>query len=300
MRRLASALVALVLAPTLVACSDGGQDARVVVTTNILGDLVQEIVGDQVEVEVLMEPDADPHSFEVSAAQAGEMERADLLVSNGLGLEEGLAQHLESAEAAGASLVEAGDAVDVIEYASADASGPDPHWWTDPAQTVAVVEQLEEAIATSVDGIDTEQLAADAEAYRDRLAKLDADMTRRFDALGPDRRVLVTNHHVFGYLAQRFDFEIVGAVVPGGSTLAAPSARDLESLATAVAEAGVPTIFAESSQPDRLVQVLADEAGVEVDVEELFTESLTRPGGGASTYLELMTTNTDRITRSLQ
>jgi zinc/manganese transport system substrate-binding protein len=88
-------------------------------------------------------------------------------------------------------------------------------------------------------------------------------------------------------------------VVPGGTTLAAPSAADLRDLSTAIEEAGVPTIFAESSQPDRLVQVLASEAGIDIDVVELFTESLTEPGEGAETYLEMMRTNTERIADGL-
>jgi zinc/manganese transport system substrate-binding protein len=109
----------------------------------------------------------------------------------------------------------------------------------------------------------------------------------------------VTNHHVFGYLADRFDFRVIGAVIPSGTTLAAPSASDLRDLVAAIDDAGVTTIFAESSQPDRLVQVLADEAGRDVDVVELVTESLTEPEGAAPTYLDLMRVNTERIATGL-
>ncbi|QCR18306.1 zinc ABC transporter substrate-binding protein AztC [Agrococcus sp. SGAir0287] len=300
MRRLAAvAAAATVAAGTLTACSTASEGPRIVVTTNILGDVVETLVGDQVEVATLMQPNADPHSFEISAQQAASMERADLVVANGLGLEEGLVQHVEAAADAGVAIAEAGDAVEVLEYATEDASGPDPHWWTDPTQTIAVVDALEQAIAANVDGIEADALAAAADEYRDELEALDADLAARFDALGADRRVLVTNHHVFGYLAERYDFRIVGAVIPGGSTLAAPSASDLDDLATAIEETGVPVLFAESSQPDRLIQVLAEEAGVDVRVESLFTESLTEPGGGAATYVELMRTNADRIEAAL-
>jgi zinc/manganese transport system substrate-binding protein len=66
-----------------------------------------------------------------------------------------------------------------------------------------------------------------------------------------------------------------------------------------VNDAGVRTIFAESSQPDRLAQVLADEAGLDVSVVELYTESLTAPGDGAEDYLTMMQVNTDRIVTGL-
>lgn len=299
-RRAALALGLAAAALATAGCTASAADARpsVVVTTNILGDVVGELVGEQADVLTLMPPDADPHSFEISAQEAAAMERADLVVANGLGLEEGLAQHVATAEAAGVPILEAGDHVDVLEHSSADASGPDPHFWTDPAQMRAVVGALEEALA-GIDGIDAAALAGAADAYDGELAALEADLEARFAAIPDERRALVTNHHVFGYLAERYGFRLVGAVVPGGTTLAAPSASDLAGLADAVREAGVPVIFAESSQPDRLVQVLAEEAGVDVRVETLFTESLTAPGGGAETYLQMQQANADRIEAAL-
>lgn len=299
-RRAALALGLAAAALATAGCTASAADARpsVVVTTNILGDVVGELVGEQAEVLTLMPPDADPHSFEISAQEAAAMERADLVVANGLGLEEGLAQHVATAEAAGVPILEAGDHVDVLEHSSADASGPDPHFWTDPAQMRAVVGALEEALA-GIDGIDAAALAGAADAYDGELAALEADLEARFAAIPDERRALVTNHHVFGYLAERYGFRLVGAVVPGGTTLAAPSASDLAGLAGAIREAGVPVIFAESSQPDRLVQVLAEEAGVDVRVETLFTESLTAPGGGAETYLQMQQANADRIEAAL-
>jgi zinc/manganese transport system substrate-binding protein len=301
MRRAAHAALALVVGLGTAACSApaGSDEPQVVVTTNILGDVVENVLGDQVEVTTLMPPNSDPHSSQISVRQAAMMGDADLVVSNGLGLEEGLQQHLDRAAGAGAPMLVAGDEIDVVPYATGDAEGaPDPHFWTDPATMLDVVDALE-AAAADIDGIDAGQLARDAAAYRAELVDLDADMTAAFAALPSDRRALVTNHHVFGYLADRFDFRVVGAVIPGGTTLAAPSAADLRDLSDAIVESGVPTIFAESSQPDRLVQVLAKEADVQVDVVELFTESLTPQGGGADTYLQMMRANTDRIAAGL-
>lgn len=281
------------------AAAAGSDRPQVVVTTNILGDVVEHIVGDAAEVTTLMKPNADPHSFAISAQEAARMDSADLLVTNGLGLEEGLQQHIDRAAAAGVPTLVAGDTIDVLPYASEDAAGADdPHFWTDPARVVEVVNALEDAL-TDLEGIDVEQIRNNVDVYRDDLAELDEEMSTAFAEIPADRRALVTNHHVFGYLADRFDFRLVGAVIPGGTTLAAPSAADLRDLTDAIDEAGVRTIFAESSQPDRLIQVLASEAGIEVDVVELFTESLTEPGGGADTYLTMMRANTERIADGL-
>ncbi|WP_210649873.1 zinc ABC transporter substrate-binding protein AztC [Nocardioides sp. SYSU D00065] len=301
-RTLAAAVVALATAGSA-GCSAGSDDGRpdVVVTTNILGDVVRAVVGEQADVTVLMRPNADPHSFEISAQEAALLRSADLVVSNGLGLEEGLQRHLDAAADDGRKMFVAGDHVDVLEYSAeegVEGGAPDPHFWTDPARMLDVVDGLAAALG-DVEGLDADELEQRTADYRSELEELDAEMARAFAGIPDERRSLVTNHHVFGYLADRFDFRVVGAVVPGGTTLASPSAADLDDLAGAIEDAGVPTIFAESSQPDRLVQVLADEAGVDVQVVELFTESLTGPGEGAETYLDMQRANTERITSGL-
>ncbi|KQQ52208.1 zinc ABC transporter substrate-binding protein AztC [Plantibacter sp. Leaf314] len=296
--RTAAVLVSgLVLGAGLTSCAASADDRPLVVaTTNILGDVVGELLGEQAEVMTLMPPDADPHSFEISAKEAARITGAQLIVSNGLGLEEGLTQHLETAADEGVPLVEAGSLVDVLETASGAA---DPHFWTDPVQMVAVVEGVTEAVIDEVPGVDAAEVRSNAEAYTAELEALDAEMAEAFAAIPVEQRKLVTNHHVFGYLAARYDFAVVGAVIPSGTTLAAPSASDLDELATAIETAGVHTIFADSSQPDRLVQVLADEADVDVAVVPLFTESLTAGSGEAPTYLTMMRANTERIATGL-
>ncbi|MBP1117941.1 zinc/manganese transport system substrate-binding protein [Rhodococcus sp. PvP016] len=285
---------------SLAGCSATADDRPVVmVSTNILGDVVEHLVGDEAEVVTLMKPNADPHSFEISAQEGARLRSADLVVSNGLGLEEGLQQHLDAAAAENVPTFVAGDVIDVLDYQEGDAEGsPDPHFWTDPARMIAVVDALE-PILGDLDGMDPATTSTRAAEYRGQLHSLDEEMTAAFAAVPDERRALVTNHHVFGYLADRFDFEVVGAVIPGGTTLAAPSASDLSDLVDAVDSTGVRTIFAESSSPDRLVQALASEADIRVNVVQLFTESLSGPDGGAPDYLTMMRVNTERIATGL-
>ena len=312
---LASVVAVAATAGLLTGCAPSAAAARplVVVTTNILGDVVGELVGDEAEVLVLMPPGADPHSVEISAQTAARLRDAELIVANGLGLEEGLAGHVETAEADGVPVFLAGDHLEVLAYAEGDAAGaPDPHFWTDPARMVDVVTALgdelpaeladsgaDSASGSNAASVDVDRIAANTEAYLAELDELDREMSATFAAIPEARRALVTNHHVFGYLADRFGFRVIGAVIPSGTTLAAPSASDLRELVAAIDDAGVPAIFAESSQPDRLVQVLAEEADRDVDVVELVTESLTPPGGDAATYLDMMRVNTARIATGL-
>ncbi|MFE3443438.1 zinc ABC transporter substrate-binding protein AztC [Nocardia sp. NPDC059180] len=297
--RVIVALIAGLLALTGCA-APGPERGGVVVTTDILGDLTQVIVGDAAPVTVLMPRAGDPHSFAVSAQQAAGLERAGLIVANGLGLEEGVLRNVEAAADAGVPTVYAAAEIDPISFGSGATAGqPDPHFWTDPQRVRRAVEVIRDRVVEHVPGIDADVVRANADRYVAELDRLAGWMTERFATVPAERRKLVTNHHVFGYLAQRFGFEVLGAVIPSGTTLASPSPSDLADLAGTIRAAGVPAVFADSAQPDRLARVLAEQADVRVRVVGLFSESLTPPGQGAGTYLEMMRANTDAIVSGL-
>ncbi|WP_405641190.1 zinc ABC transporter substrate-binding protein AztC [Streptomyces uncialis] len=296
-----AALLCAVTAATLTSCATERPDRPgVVVTTDILGDITREIAGDEAEVTVLMPTGTDPHSFGVSAPQAARLEQADLVVHNGLGLEENVQHHVRAAEDDGVPVLAVAPAVDPIDHRDGDGAGqPDPHFWTDPQRVRTAVTLIADRIAADVEGVDPGRVRDNAARYGRDIDQLGSEMRTAFGALPAERRRLVTDHHVFGYLAQRFGFTVVGAVIPGGSTLASPSASDLKSLADAIRAADVPAVFTGAAQPDRLARVLRDETGLGVSVVPLYTESLTGPDGGAPTYLAMMRANTRAITAAL-
>lgn len=297
---LIAAVLSLGTAAAVTACSPGEETARIVVTTNILGDVVRNVVAESAEVTVLMKPNADPHSFGISAQEAGAMESADLIVANGLGLEEGLRANLDNARSEGVAVLEVGEHIEPLEYAGGESSGQaDPHFWTDPARMITAVDVIEDTLADQVETGVAEVVAGSAETYRDRLEDLDSEIADIAEAIPSEKRKLVTNHHVFGYFAERFDFEVIGAVLPSGTTLASPSAADLEELARTVEEAGVPTIFADSSQPQKLAEALSGEVDTEVEVVPLFSESLTEAEGDAATYIDMQKSNAEAIAAGL-
>jgi zinc/manganese transport system substrate-binding protein len=305
-RALVLTVISLVSLGTVSGCARGDAPARIVVTTNILGDVTREIVGDEAEVSVLMKADADPHSFGVSAVQAAELERADLVVYNGLGLEENVLRHVTAARESGVPVFETGRAVDPLTFGTggegdpaAEAGRPDPHFWTDPDRMRTAVGLIADQVVEHVDGVDERTVRKNAARYDARLRDLTAWMEKSFAAIPEDRRSLVTNHHVFGYLADRFGLRVIGAVIPSGTTLASPSSSDLRSLVLAMERAHVRTVFADSSRPTRLSEVLRQETGGRVRIVALYSESLTGSGGGAPTYLDMMRANTGAIADGL-
>jgi zinc/manganese transport system substrate-binding protein len=159
------------------------------------------------------------------------------------------------------------------------------------------VEGITDFLVATVDGVDAEALEANAAAYIAELEALDAEVEEILAVVPEDRRLLVTNHDAFGYFADRYDFEVLGSIIPGGSTLASASARDLAELASTIGELDVPAVFAETTTSSQLAETLAGEADVEI--VELFSGSLGAPDSGAGTYIEMVRTNAERIAAAL-
>ena len=298
-----AALALPLLALALPACGDdngaagaSGGGRNVVVTTNVLGDVVSDLVGDEADVEVIMPPGTAPHEFEASPQQVAAMRDADALITNGAGFEEGLTDAIEAAEQDGVPTFAAIDAVDTLEL-EGDA-GTDPHFFTDPARMTTAAQAIADFLVDEVPALDTPAFARQVRATADELHALDGEVERTLSVVAPDRRTLVTNHEVFGYFADRYGFDVVGAVIPAGTTQAEPSAEQLDELAHTIEERGVPAIFVETSSPTRLADALADEVG-DVDVVELLSESLGDEGSGGETYAAMMRTDATRIADAL-
>lgn len=310
--------------------SASGDRPTVAVTTNILADVVTHLVGEAAEVEVIMPAGADPHEFQASARQVQQMATADALVTNGADFEEGLVDAIEGAESDGVPTFHAIDAVETIDFGAAEHGhegdedehaeeedgephseeegeeghdhgheGVDPHFFTDPARMAEAAEGIADFLAAEVPALATEGVRQDAEAYLDELRALDASVEETLAAIPDEARVLITNHEVFGYFADRYDFEVVGVVVPGGTTGGEADAANLAELAELIDAEGVPAVFVDTSAPSQLADNLAAEAGGDVEVVALFSESLGDEGSGGETYVEMVTTNAERIAAAL-
>lgn len=289
------------LAAALAGCAmqdDASSGPRVVVTTNILGDVVEHLVGDLVEVEVIMPPNADPHDLAPSPQQAEAMRTADLLVVNGGGFEAGLDDTIEAAEADGATVLRATDAVPLRSLADDDGEAMDPHVFTSPANMVLIAQAIGDRLADEVPALDTPAYRDQVDSYVEELRSLDRETEAVLSVVTDDRRLLVTNHDVFGYFADRYAFEVLGAVIPAGSTLAEPSSQELSELADQIDAAGVPAIFADTSSPTGVADALAGE-GTAVEVVELYSESLGAPGSPGGTYIGMVEANAQRIAAAL-
>jgi len=282
----------------LAACSqnaDVGDQLHVVATTSVLGDVVSEIVGSDAVVEVLIPTGQDPHGFQVSAAQAASLREADLVIAAGLGLEEGLSDALENAESDGVMVLELAPRLEPIAFSS-DPEVLDPHFWLDPVrmgEAVAVIGSALDQLDSSIDW------GARAGRFR---AEIDSAMAQSLDTLAAvpmDRRILITNHDALGYFAQRYNFDVVGTIVGGGSTQSDASPADIAELVGVIEELGIAAMFIDATASHELADAVAGELDFPFAVVELFESNLGDPGTGAETYLGMVVTNAERVAEAL-
>lgn len=282
---------------------------EVIVSNSILGSVVREIVmcaaGDDSSVQVLMPLGTDPHDFQPSSEQVADMVRAEVVIVNGLGLETGLDAAVSAAREDGAVVLEVASLVDPlpwIEVGDHDHEGHDhgseefdPHFWMDMERMAIATEKMGDVLLEHTG----EPVFADcsltvAKAIRDA----EQEVTTVLNALAPDQRLLVTGHESLGYFAERYDFDVVGVVIPGGSTLGAPDSRELAQLVDVVRANEVPAIFGNSASNPAVLEALAQEAGG-VRVVELYIESIGAPGSDADSYVGMMLTNARLIADAL-
>ena len=175
-------------------------------------------------------------------------------------------------------------------------SGEDPHVWFDPIKVADALIPLSEALAAQA-GLDADALGACVAEYRDELIAVDAEIEEILAPLPHESRLMVTNHDALGYFANRYEFELVGTVIPGGSSIGEANPAELQELVGLIEQTGVPAIFAESSHSSDDAEALARQAGVEVVV--LDTGSLGPSGSDSDTYLGFLRSNAERIAGSL-
>ncbi len=304
MRQLSSLFIAVLAILLVGGCGDSGSDdtgnddagPSVVVTTTILGDVLTNIVGDAASVQVLLPPGTDPHEYQPSSQQVAAIASADLVVANGLGLEESLIDVLDSAAEDGANVVEIAPLVDPLPFSREPAAGLDPHVWLDPLRMADAVRLIAVELAAVDQSGDWPQRA---EMFADELIATHDTITDMLAGIPTDARVLVTNHDVLGYFAERYGFEIAGTIVPGGTTLADPSSAELADLVTLMAHRDIPAIFVETTEPQALAEAIAAELDHDVAVVPLHTESVGEPGSGAETLIGMLQTNAALIAEAL-
>lgn len=257
-------------------------DVRVVASFSILGDMVQEIVGDLATVTMIVGPDADAHVYQPSVADARAVAEADIIFVNGLGFET-WSDTLISESGTEATVYVATDGITPVKVEGEI----DPHAWNSLSNGVIYVSNIAEAMKQAMPE-HADDIAANAEAYIAELQALDAETKAKLAELPDDRRTVVTAHDAFGYLADAYGMNFLAPI--GIDTEAEPSAQDLAVLIDQLKAEGAAALFVENITSPALVQQISDETGLEIG-GRLFSDALSERGGPATSYLAMFQHN---------
>jgi zinc/manganese transport system substrate-binding protein len=278
-------LAAIVVA--LAACGGGTPSAddgrlRVVATTTQVGEAARGVGGDDIALTVLLKPGAEAHEFEITPTAAAAIERSDLILESGAGLEvwlEGAVTTIGGRDrlrdvSAGVELRAPDD--------TAEAGEVDPHYWLTAPNASRMVENVRDALSAARPDL-ADAFTARAASYLNRLEMADVEIRRLMGEIAPDRRGIVTNHDALGYFIDEYGLRFVGSIFPSLDVSADPNPSQLAELADTIRREHVAAIFSESAVNPRLARAIANETGAHVVDEPLYTDSLGAPGSGADT-----------------
>jgi len=269
----------------------------VLAAETFLGDIARNVTGDRLPVEDLLLAGVDPHEYQPKPQDVVRLSQAQVLIVNGLGYETWLQKTLDSLSTKPQLIVVTAGLVPASDPTGVHPEG-DPHMWMNPLNTVNYVDQIRLGL-TQADPAGKDIYAANAAAYIRQLQGLDGWIKDQVAPLPPERRLLVTNHDALGYFASAYGFKVVGAIIPGVSSDASPTARQLADLIQTIRSSRAPAIFLDIGENLKLAQQIASETGVKV-VADLYVETLSNSSGPAPTYIDMIKHDVTTIVNALK
>jgi manganese/iron transport system substrate-binding protein len=302
-------LLLIIIGLLLSACKPQGSSAsdgklKVVATTSIVGDVVQNIGGDNIDLNVLIPPGTDEHGYQPTPQDIVKTSQANLVFMNGAGLEQFIDKLLQNAAnnnqpGSKPKLISVSDGIDLVGGSALDGENPggkDPHVWTDPNNVLVWVDNIEQALSTA-DPDHSADYTKNASRYRLQLQDLDGWIQQQVARVPETRRQLVTDHLIFTYFAMRYKFQQAGAVIPGYSSAASPSAQELAALENTIQKLDVPVVFVGNTVNPALSQRVSQDTHTRL--VQILTGSLTGRNGPGSTYIDYMKYNVEHIIKAL-
>ncbi|MFB5661805.1 metal ABC transporter solute-binding protein, Zn/Mn family [Alteribacillus sp. HJP-4] len=281
--------------------SGDGEPLQIMTTTAQIGDIAENVAGDQAEIETLMGPGVDPHLYQASQNDIQKLADADIIFYNGLHLEGNLVKVFEEIKN-DVPTIAVGENVPEEELITEEGgNSSDPHVWFDPNRWTYAVDEVAAGLAElNEDEAGTYQENADE--YISMLEELDQYADEKLQSIPEESRILVTAHDAFGYFGDAYGFEVNG--LQGLSTDSEYSVRDVNNLVSLLVENDIKAVFVESSVSERAINAVikgAADQGHEVSIGgELYSDAMGEAGTEEGTYEGMFRHNIDTITSSLK
>ncbi len=287
-------------------------DLKIVATTTQVADFTRNVVGDTVGVTVvqLIQPNQSAHSFDPSAADLTALAQADVLVVNGVGLEEWLDDAIDASGFDGVT-IDSDEGISVLgdaasdddtghtDDSSDDHAGGNPHIWTDVLNALGMVHTIAQGLGEA-SSAHAATFTANANALGGKLTELDDWIRTNVGTVPAHQRLLVSNHDALGYFTAAYGITYVGSVIPSFDDNAEPSAAAIDDLVAAITATGVSAVFSEASVNPKAATTIASEANVTVysGDDALYVDSLGPAGSAGDTYIKAQLHNVTLVLKS--
>ena len=282
-------LVAGSIALSLLTAGAATAANKIAVTASfsILGDLVQAVGGERVNVTTLVGPNQDAHSFDPKPGDIKALAGAQMLVTNGLHFEPWAAKLAKSAGFKGET---------VVASAGVKARPSDPHAWQNPNNVIQYVRNIAAGLSRA-DASGAATYQANAEAYVKELQALDTWAKAQFADIPVVKRKVITSHDAFGYFSAQY---MVKFLAPQGiNTETEPSARQVATLIKQIQREKIKAVFVENMSNPKLIEQLSKDAGATVGAS-LYSDALSGPDQPGSTYLQMMRHNVTQLAAGMK
>jgi ABC-type Zn uptake system ZnuABC Zn-binding protein ZnuA len=300
----------LIILFSLTACNtpiatpgDGAQKLHVVATTTFVGETVQLIGAEAIDLTILLSAGQNPHTYEPTPRDMAVLSNADIIFINGVGLEIFIESMLGNVSGQ-TEVVSVSDGIALRDFNNKPdddldkAHGmQDPHVWLDPKNMIVWTKNIASTLSR-LDEARAAQYDANAAAYRTELENLDAWVHEQIAQIPVENRVLISDHLSFGYFADRYGLIQLGAVIPAPTTEAQPSGQQLAALQDLIQEHDVQAIFVGMDFDPSLSARMAEDTGIQLI--RLYLGSLTPPGSPADTYINFTHYNVNAMVGALQ
>ncbi len=270
----------------------GAKTLKIVATTTVFADIIRNVGGDAVTVSSIIPAGVGPEDYEPKPDDAKKLAGADLIVSNGVGLDDFLDKLITATGDGTAKRLVLGDGIPTI-VVDGEAN---PHFWLDPSLVATHYVPAISAALSALDPAGAATFTKNAAAYTTQIQALDDANKAAVATIPAANRKLVTFHDAFPYFAAHYGFEVIGVILANVGQ--EPSAADLAALVDKVKAAHVKAVFSEAQFSPELADTLAREAGISSIVTTLYNDTVGPPP--YDTYLKMMAWNVDQIVQSLK
>ena len=287
-------LAALAVLLTASMHAQAAEKLKVVTTFTVIADIARNVAGDAATVESVTKPNAEIHNYQPTPGDILRARDADLVLWNGLNLEQWFERFLNNLGDVPGIVVS--DGVEPMGIAEGPYTGkPDPHAWMSPSDVAVYVDNIRRAMSEhDPDNADIYQ--ANADAYLAEIAALVEPLRAALDSIPDEKRWLVTSEGAFSYLARDFGLRELYLWPINADSQGTP--QQVRKVIDAVREHDIPVVFSESTVSDKPARQVARETGARYG-GVLYVDSLSDPDGPVPTYLDLLKVTTNTIVEGL-